>query len=397
MLRLKKRRTQALILLALAAGVLIFLIQDHFSELSYKTRWQDLGMSEPKHQIVLEPQQQQRVPEPQTSALPQRLLVPCFANASVANVSGFSAQPRHIQDFLLYKHCRHFPILQSAPANKCTGFPGGVGPVFLLLAIKSSPKNYERRDLIRRTWGQEREVNGATIRRLFLVGTEPRFLEAQKVNWLLAMEAQAHGDILQWDFHDTFFNLTLKQVLFLEWQAVQCPDVSFIFNGDDDIFAHTDNMVVYLQGNRADKHLFVGYVISNVGPIRVPQSKYFVPELVMKENKYPPYCGGGGILMSKFTTGAIRHASHVIPLFPIDDVYLGMCLEREGLAPARHMGVRVTGIQSPSPRIGSFNPCFYQDLLLVHRFLPYEMLLMWDAIKNPDLECSKSILYTPSN
>ncbi|XP_027709049.1 N-acetyllactosaminide beta-1,3-N-acetylglucosaminyltransferase 3 isoform X2 [Vombatus ursinus] len=393
--RLKKRCSQALILLALAVGVLIFLFQDHSSELFYETHWQDLGMSEPQHQIVLEPQQQQRVPETQPPALPQRLLVPCFANASVANMSGFSAQPRHIQDFLLYKHCRDFLILQNAPPNKCTGSPGGLGPVFLLLAIKSSPKNYERRDLIRRTWGQEREVNGATIRRLFLVGTEPNGLEARKVNWLLAMEAQAHGDILQWDFHDTFFNLTLKQVLFLEWRAVQCPDASFIFNGDDDIFAHTDNMVVYLQDNKADKHLFVGYVIRNVGPIRVPWSKYFVPELVMKENKYPPYCGGGGILMSQFTTGAIRRASHVIPLFPIDDVYLGMCLEREGLAPATHMGIRVAGIQPPSPRIGSFNPCFYQDLLLVHRFLPYEMLLMWDALKNSDLECSKVSIIQP--
>ncbi|XP_036597513.1 N-acetyllactosaminide beta-1,3-N-acetylglucosaminyltransferase 3 [Trichosurus vulpecula] len=397
MRRPKKRCTQALILLALAVGVLLLLFHDHSLELSYGTHWQDLGTSELLYQMVPEPQQQQSVLELQPSAPSERPLVPCFANASVANMAGFSAQPSHIQNFLLYKHCRDFPILQNAPPNKCTASPGGLGHVFLFLAIKSSPKNYERRDLIRRTWGQEREVKGLAIRRLFLVGTEPNVLEARKVNRLLAMEAQAHGDILQWDFHDTFFNLTLKQVLFLEWQAAQCPDAPFVFNGDDDIFSHTDNMVTYLQGNKADKHLFVGHVISNVGPIRLPWSKYFVSELVTKEEKYPPYCGGGGILMSRFTIRAIRRASHMIPLFPIDDVYLGMCLKREGLAPARHMGIKVVGVRSPSPRIGSFDPCFYQDLLLVHRFLPYEMLLMWDALKNPGLECSKSVLYTPRN
>ncbi|XP_068920030.1 N-acetyllactosaminide beta-1,3-N-acetylglucosaminyltransferase 3 [Petaurus breviceps papuanus] len=380
----KKRCAQALILLALAVGLLFYV---HSLELSNKTRWQDLGTSDLQDQMVLKPQKWKRAPE--------RPLVPCFTNTSVAKISGFSAQPKHIQNFLLYKHCRDFPILQNAPPNKCTGSPGGLGPVFLFLAIKSSPKNYERRDLIRRTWGQERVVEGATIRRLFLVGTEPDVLEARKVNRLLAIEAQLHGDILQWDFHDSFFNLTLKQVLFLEWQAAHCPNASFIFNGDDDVFAHTDNMVVYLQGKEADKHLFVGYVISNVGPIRVPWSKYFVSELVMKEDKYPPYCGGGGILLSRFTTRAIQRASHEIPLFPIDDVYLGMCLQHEGLAPARHMGIKVVGVHAPSPRIGSFDPCFYQDVLLVHRFLPYEMLLMWDAIKNPGLKCSKSVLHTP--
>ncbi|XP_043835554.1 N-acetyllactosaminide beta-1,3-N-acetylglucosaminyltransferase 3 [Dromiciops gliroides] len=394
MRRPKKACTQVLILLALAAGALFFLFHYRASELPYMTHWQEERTSEPQHQMVPEFQQQQRVQESKPQALPERPLVPCFANASALNTSGFSAQPKHIQNFLLYKHCRDFPILQKTPPNKCTGSSGAV---FLLLAIKSSPKNYERRDLIRRTWGQERQVKGATICRLFLVGTEPDEQEAQKVDKLLAMEAQAHGDILQWDFHDTFFNLTLKQVLFLEWQAVHCPDASFIFNGDDDVFAHTNNMVVYLQGKEADKHLFVGHVISNVGPIRVPWSKYFVSELVMKENRYPPYCGGGGILMSRFTTRAIRRASHVIPLFPIDDVYLGMCLEREGLAPAKHIGIRLVGVKSPSSRIGSFNPCFYQDLLLVHRFLPYEMLLMWDALQKPSLECSKSVLQTSRN
>ncbi|KAM9096015.1 N-acetyllactosaminide beta-1,3-N-acetylglucosaminyltransferase 3 [Sarcophilus harrisii] len=394
---LKKGCTQILVLLPLTVGLLFFLFHDRVLQHPYMNRWQGSETLEPQHLKVLEWQQQQKVSETQPPIVFQRPVEPCFANDSVANTSGFAAEPRNIQNFLLYKHCRDFPILQNVPPNKCTGSPGALGSPFLLLAIKSSPKNYERRDLIRRTWGEEREVKGATICRLFLVGTESDILEAQKVNQLLAMEARAYGDIIQWDFHDTFFNLTLKQVLFLEWQALHFPDASFIFNGDDDVFAHTNNMVVYLQGNKADEHLYVGHVIRNVGPIRIPWSKYFVSKMVMKEERYPPYCGGGGILMSGFTARAIRHASHAIPLFPIDDVYLGMCLEHEGLAPARHMGVRMVGVQSPSPRIGSFDPCFYQDLLLVHRFLPYEMLLMWDALKKPDLKCSKSVLATPSN
>lgn len=131
---------------------------------------------------------------------------PCRPNTSMASLPDFAGQPQHIRDFLLYKHCRDFALLQEVPPDKCAD------PVFLLLVIKSSPSNYERRELVRRTWGRERRILGAQLRRLFLLGTDSNALEARKVNRLLAMEARTHGDILQWDFHDSFFNLTLKQV-----------------------------------------------------------------------------------------------------------------------------------------------------------------------------------------
>ena len=131
---------------------------------------------------------------------------PCPPNTSLTSLRDFAGQPQHIRDFLLYKHCRDFALLQEVPPDKCAD------PVFLLLVIKSSPSNYERRELVRRTWGRERQILGVQLRRLFLVGTDSNPLEARKVNRLLAMEARTHEDILQWDFYDTFFNLTLKQV-----------------------------------------------------------------------------------------------------------------------------------------------------------------------------------------
>lgn len=308
---------------------------------------------------------------------------PCRANLSVAAHPNFAGLPVHVRDFLLYKHCRRFPLLRAPAADKCAG------PVFLLLAIKSSPRNLERRDALRSTWARERQVRGAQLRRLFLVGTERDPHQARKVNRLLELEAQMHGDILQWDFHDSFFNLTLKQVLFLDWQVTWCTNASFVLNGDDDVFAHTDNMVTYLQSHDPDRHLFVGHLIQNVGPIRIPWSKYFVPKLVTPEERYPPYCGGGGFLLSRFTAAALRRAAPQLEVFPIDDVFLGMCLQQQGLAPASHSGVRTAGVRSPTARLSSFDPCFYRELLLVHRFLPFELVLMWDALSQPNLACGK--------
>ncbi|KAM6113512.1 N-acetyllactosaminide beta-1,3-N-acetylglucosaminyltransferase 3 [Phoenicopterus ruber ruber] len=340
----------------------------------------------PEHSTPPSPQAAPKLPPPR--ALPSP--APCVANASVHNVSGFGELPGHVQDFMRYQHCRSFPELLGVP-DKCGG-PEGSPDIFLLLAIKSSPVNYERREVIRKTWGQERNFKGAVIRRVFLVGVAPSAWDAKKLNRLLRLEQREHGDVLQWDFRDTFFNLTLKQVLFHAWLEEHCPGVRFIFNGDDDVFVNTDNVVRFAmatQGAR-EQHLMVGQLLVRTGPIRLQHSKYFVPTQLLASEQYPPYCGGGGIIMSGFTARVIARESHSIKLFPIDDVYLGMCLEKAGLLPASHIGIRNVGVRVPA-NTDPFDPCYYRELLLVHRSMPYETAVMWQAIHEPQLLCGKRV------
>ncbi|XP_077109380.1 N-acetyllactosaminide beta-1,3-N-acetylglucosaminyltransferase 3 [Ranitomeya variabilis] len=313
----------------------------------------------------------------------------CQENKSMQSIEGFLNLPQYIKDFLLYRHCRSFPQIHNSQ-KKC-GSAAESNNVFLLLAIKSSPGNYERRAIIRQTWGKETSYEGAHLKRIFLSGTSNNYQEDRHLRQLLKIESETYGDILQWDFHDTFFNLTLKQFLFHMWLEEYCPGANFIFNGDDDVFVNTFNVITYLHSHEADKHLFVGQLIANVGPIREAGSKYYVPEQVTTSNSYPMYCGGGGILMSKYTAHVINDKSQDIQLFPIDDVYLGMCLAKAGLVPASHMGMRTAGVHVPSAKLDSFNPCYYRELLLVHRFIPYQMLVMWKAIQDPQLDCGQKL------
>ncbi|XP_040177358.1 acetylgalactosaminyl-O-glycosyl-glycoprotein beta-1,3-N-acetylglucosaminyltransferase-like [Rana temporaria] len=311
----------------------------------------------------------------------------CQENSSVKSIDGFSKLPEHIKDFLRYKHCRNFSQILNAP-QKCGGRAESKG-VFLLLAIKTSPGNYERRAIIRQTWGEENSYNGAHVRRIFLSGTSKTMSKDKRFRQLLKVESETYGDILQWNFHDTFFNLTLKQFLFHQWLEDNCPGAHFIFNGDDDVFVNTFNVVTYLSGLKADDHLFVGQLITNVVPDRDSDSKYYVPIQVTSSNSYPMYCAGGGILLSRFTALTIYNKSLEIPLIPIDDVYLGMCLAKAGLVPASHMGMRTGGVSVPSEKFDSLDPCYYRELLMVHRFVPYQMLVMWKAIQDPHLNCGQ--------
>ncbi|KAM9831454.1 N-acetyllactosaminide beta-1,3-N-acetylglucosaminyltransferase 3-like [Neosynchiropus ocellatus] len=313
---------------------------------------------------------------------------PCKQNVSMANISGFGSLPTNIKDFLYHRHCRHFPLLLDLP-DKCGGADKS-GEVFLLLVIKSSPWNYDRREVLRKTWAAERVHGGVWIRRVFISGTTSEGFEKQRLNKLLQLENEKYRDVLQWDFNDTFYNLTLKQVLFLEWMRSNCPDARFLLNGDDDVFAHTGNMVEYLRSlkdNDGSKHLFTGHLISYVGPIRATGSKYYIPVQVHQSDKYPPYCGGGGFLLSGHTALVIYNMSLSITILPIDDVYMGMCLEKAGLSPTSHMGVKTAGLDIPFKSVDVYDPCFYKDVLLVHRFLPAHMFLMWNQTQNPNLKC----------
>ncbi|XP_060702174.1 N-acetyllactosaminide beta-1,3-N-acetylglucosaminyltransferase 3-like isoform X1 [Hemiscyllium ocellatum] len=318
----------------------------------------------------------------------------CRENQTVSSLPTFAVQPQNVKDFLRYKHCRDFNLIQNVP-RKCGG-PENSHNVFLLLVIKSDPFNNDRRDMVRRTWGKERRFQGVQIKRVFITALSPNEHEQAKLNRVLELENRQHRDILQWDFLDTFFNLTLKQFKLLQWLDVYCPKAQFIFNGDDDVFANSDNMVEYLQGMEAGQkggqHLYVGHLIAGVGPIRERWSKYYIPEVVTSSQSYPPYAGGGGILMSRHTASVIYSVAREIEVFPIDDVFFGMCLEKAGLAPKSHMGFRTAGVWVPSPKDDSFNPCYYRELLLVHRFRPYELLLMWEAVHNSSLRCARSPL-----
>ncbi|XP_008304042.1 UDP-GlcNAc:betaGal beta-1,3-N-acetylglucosaminyltransferase 3-like [Stegastes partitus] len=351
--------------------------------------WFPGDLTKNKHILLQEDVRKSLIqPKPTTTSSTYKYSWPkCRKNISAARVPGFNSLPRHIQDFLYHRHCRHFPMILDVP-DKCGGAEGSA-EVFLLLVIKSSPGNYNRREVLRKTWAKERLQNGVWIRRIFISGTTGDGFEKKRLNNLLEVEQHENNDILQWDFIDTHYNLTLKQVLFLEWMDVNCPHVRFLMNGDDDVFAHTDNMIDYLKAltdNDGQRHLFTGNLMVNFGPIRSPDSKYYVPVQVYESESYPDFCSGGGFLLSGYTAHVIYNMSQSITLLPMDDVYIAMCVDKAGLRPESHMGVKAFGHRSPSNN-DPLDPCYFSEILLAHRFLPTDLYIMWQSLQDPSLTC----------
>ncbi|XP_015235682.1 PREDICTED: UDP-GlcNAc:betaGal beta-1,3-N-acetylglucosaminyltransferase 7-like [Cyprinodon variegatus] len=309
----------------------------------------------------------------------------CSEDASVKSQPWFRHLDPRFHQFVLHRHCRYFPMLINHP-EKCAD-----GEVHLLMVIKSVIEQHDRREAVRKTWGQERTVDGKKIKTLFLLGTPTTGKDTRNLQKLIEYEDKIFKDILQWDFMDTFFNLTLKEVNFLKWFNIYCPGVRFIFKGDDDVFVNTNNLLeltAFKVEERKDADLFIGDTITKAIPIRNRQSKYYIPK-ELYDKPYPPYVGGGGFVMSSQLARRLFAASEDVELYPIDDVFLGMCLKKLSVAPELHSGFRTFGISRHKASSMNREPCFYKNLIVVHKLSAQELFRMWSTVHSKDLVCAQ--------
>lgn len=304
----------------------------------------------------------------------------CSANTNISSIEGFDALEQSFKQFLLYRHCRYFPMIINHP-EKCSG------DVHLLMVVKSIISQHDRREVIRQTWGKEQVIDGKKVKVLFLLGTSSNEVEKANHQKLLEYEDYIYGDILQWDFMDTFFNLTLKETHFLKWFSTYCGNVHYIFKGDDDVFVSVQNILEYLESSKDKKDLFAGDVLFKAKPIRRKQNKYFIPTVLYNKTYYPPYAGGGGFLMDGPLAQRLFLASETLELFPIDDVFLGMCLQVLQVTPIKHNAFKTFGLLKDKKSKLNNEPCFYKSMIVVHKLLPEGLLDMWRLV-HTDLVCT---------
>ncbi|XP_056270451.1 UDP-GlcNAc:betaGal beta-1,3-N-acetylglucosaminyltransferase 7 [Pseudoliparis swirei] len=307
----------------------------------------------------------------------------CSSNLNFSSQEWFTGLEDNFKQFMLYRHCRYFPMLLNHP-EKCTG------DVYLLMVIKSVATQHDRREVIRKTWGKEQVIDGKKVKTLFLLGKPSSVAERVHHQKLVEYEDYIYRDILQWDFLDSFFNLTLKEIHFLKWFHTYCPTVRFVFKGDDDVFVSVENILEYLDGSNDATNLFVGDVIFKAKPIRRKENKYYIPQALYNKTHYPPYAGGGGFLMDGSLARRLHWVADTLELYPIDDVFLGMCLEVLQVTPIKHNAFKTFGlVRNKSSKLNK-EPCFFKSMIVVHKLLPSDLMHMWNLV-NSDLVCSQKV------
>ncbi|XP_078525471.1 beta-1,3-galactosyltransferase 5-like isoform X1 [Lissotriton helveticus] len=271
----------------------------------------------------------------------------------------------------LSQHVAEFPHLQS---YNCTllqdrkghcNTPGG--KKLLLLAVKSHPASHDRRAALRQTWAVEGEVSGYWVKRLFLMAASPSLGHMR----LVKEEIKEFQDILSWDFTESHHNLSLKERCFLEWLHHNCKEAEFIFKGDDDVLVNPKALVNYLATFANLSQTLHGHLHRGTRPMRT--GKYGVTHSLFPYPEYPKFLSGGGFIMTGDAIPGLYRASIEMPVFPLDDVYLGLL----GLA------ANVTMVHSP--RFYTFglkyNICQYKKALVIHQFSSDQLVKIWQEVQ----------------
>lgn len=296
------------------------------------------------------------------------------------NVHDILSYPPALQDFLQIMSCRSPPLLINQPDKCATGEGEADNQTVLVFGIKSVPGHFEQRQAVRKTWGREGLFrSGLRVRTVFLLGSSSQ--DGRDLDPLLSFESRYFGDLLQWDIRESLLNLTHKVNAFFEWTLKHCTRVSFVFSGDDDVFVNSLALFTYLESLEPSKasQLYVGQVLSASVPFRDPKSKYYIPPSFY-DGSYPPYVGGGGLVLSGALLRPLSSVSRLIPVFPVDDVYTGMCLQAVGVSPEENPGFKTFDVKEEDRE----NLCVHKNLILIHQRSPQQL---WNGIHNPLLTC----------
>ncbi|XP_066299689.1 beta-1,3-galactosyltransferase 1-like [Branchiostoma lanceolatum] len=248
------------------------------------------------------------------------------ANESVSNDSLIVVNP-HPYTFVL-----------NHP-DKCAG-----KEVFLVMIVTSSPNNHAQRYAIRHTWGSTRIRNARDINivTVFAVGKPDDVLTQRALEY----ENKVHNDIIQEDFVDSYTNLTLKTVMCLKWASEFCPNAKFVMKADDDAFVNTYSLVRHLSSLHAANRskLLTGHIFSGALPIRDlkgKQKRWYLSKEDYPRETFPKYPCGFAYVMSSDVIRPLYEVSLTVKYLFLEDVFMGLCLEKLRIEPEHQGGFRI--------------------------------------------------------
>nr|XP_002128865.1 beta-1,3-galactosyltransferase 1 [Ciona intestinalis] len=170
---------------------------------------------------------------------------------------------------------------------------------WMTLLVKTAPKNFEYRNIIRKTWGGIQQFRGKIFKAIFMVGLAP---SDDGVQTNLTVENGKYGDVLQCDFVDAYNALPTKVLSSLRWIVEENATSRFYSVTDDDcvinipllhdIFTKKDKGSVK---DSLDDHntVYCGYKYeAGAKPYRNNSSKWQMSMDLYSASNFPTYCMG---------------------------------------------------------------------------------------------------------
>lgn len=251
---------------------------------------------------------------------------------------------------------------------------------FLVFMVPVAPFEAEAREVVRKTWGAPAQD---TIT-LFYVGVPGRG-QGSDIQEKLEEESRKHMDIIQMNFVDSYKNLTIKTMMMMNWLATHCPNTSYAMKVDADIFVNVFYLKRRLSGSPRQDYI-TGSLISDGKPRRDSNSKWQLTEEMYPEDNFPPYVSGAGYVFSADLAARISWASRFVKMIPLEDVYVGLCLNIIGVRPVYSRSLLTLRNLFEIQNL-EYDRCTFSKLVLVNGFKPSKLLSAWEDFSQGHTSC----------
>ena len=271
----------------------------------------------------------------------------------------------------LCKNCNNFnftPIIQ--PQNLCSD----KYPIDLLVLVTTTPKARVNRQALRKTWMHHSKANASSVRHLFLLGGG----WSEQEQSILYNESVRYKDILQEDYKDAYYNLSMKVISGYKWALEFCSQANFTLRTADDNFINIPGVVKWVRTKgHENMHAQIGYRLANNMVLRERKLKWFVTRKEFPHRTYFPYAIGTAFLYSMAAIKDVVKVAPNIPFFCLEDAWFGM-LMREISMPVRNEPgfhkvlegkLLLELLKGKCPNEGKF--------LSIHLVSPEAMKLLW--------------------
>lgn len=274
------------------------------------------------------------------------------------------------------------------------------GSVQMLIIVPSSPSNTAKRLAIRRTYGLLSKnrisvINGLSVdllvRTVFVLGKSSNTTVENRVR----KENRDFRDIVQVDFVDSYYNLTLKVLHGLKWARIFCSDVQYVVKVDDDVFLNTAELIHQLKTHSfGSSEAVFGTVFRKQLAVQ-RTGKWAVSKDQFPLNKYPVYSQGNCYTMSGALAGKIVTIVQHLPYLPIEDAFI------TGIVAGRFLGaklIKILGNSNWKEKHFVPNPCNFvkYNFVSTTNMTPRLMYKTWNALKSYKTSCALFIYHKHS-
>ena len=215
---------------------------------------------------------------------------------------------------------------------------------FLLILVHSAPGYLDRRNNIRKTWALDNTLKWPRWKTVFLVGQTRLSGESES----LLKEDEDFGDLVRGAFYEDYQNQTYKIQMGFEWAVKYC-EFSFLLKADDDVFLDPVGVISFLnEPTTPHKELYTGNLNTGTKPFRHEGGRWSVTYEEYSEKFYHDYCSGFAFILSYDVVALFVEVLDLVPIFKIDDVYVGLLAKETGIR-----GLHTAGFELTVPQLAN--------------------------------------------